>query len=174
MSANDTYLQNLSPTDQMMLSRFGQGGETAVPEGFSGGPYDIPYINPRDKKYASKTRAAMSRAAWEDYQARFQPVEAELLDMVQNPEAMLEERLGAIRIGTDRAFANSAAALERQEGRYGVAADPQQHYARAVDQQRAQTTAQINAENNTRAHITDRNMAVLGGGTGTRQAIQEV
>lgn len=132
-------------------------------------------LAPRDKHFASNTRANMARDVWNDYQTRFQPVERELLDMVQNPEQLLDERLAAITINSDAAYSAAMTTADQTRGRYGIAMTPEQAAAEGRNLGLSKTLGEIDARNNTRTHIADRNMQVIGGGSGgTRQAIQEM
>lgn len=129
-------------------------------------------IRPGDKKFASKTRAAMAREVWEDYQNRFEPYEQQLIDQVQNPEELLDERLSAITINNKAAFQSAEAGTDMMRQRYGVTPSGPQSRVENRDMQRSAVLSAVDGRNNTRTHVQDRNMAVIAGG-GARQAIQE-
>lgn len=118
--------------------------------------------NTRSDSYARKTRAWLARQEWADYQQRFQPVEQELIDSVMTPE-MLDQRLAAIKVNSGAASDASAKVEQMMLQRYGVRPSAQQRQASDTTRQIAATAGQIGAENNTRTHIYDRNMAALSG-----------
>lgn len=122
-------------------------------------------------KYAQKNRAWLAREQWEDYQARFQPVEDELIDAVTGSE-LLDERLGKISINNRKAFDAAAVSAEQFRQRYGINQTEAQRSTNQNNQQLAMAKTTANAMNKTREHIHDRNMAVIGGGQSRQMAIQ--
>ncbi len=133
------------------------------------------YHNPRptvsfgNDKYAQKNRAWLARENWDDYQARFQPYEDKLIDAVTGTE-MLDERLGAIKINNNKAFMAAADDANQYRMRYGVQQSEAQKTQDQNNQQMAMAGANASAMNQTRTHIKDRNMAVIGGGEARQMA----
>ena len=141
-------------------------------QGFPAPAETGPNIKPKDKQYASKTRAWMTRDVWRDYQERFQPYEARLLDAVTGEE-LLDERLSAISINNQAAFDAASQASELSRARYGTARPAVHQQAADRNMHNAQVVSRINAENQTRTHIDDRDMNALAG-SGSRQAMGEM
>lgn len=148
-------------------------GQAEWGQGMSDDPFNLPWINP-NKKFASTARATIARAAWEDYLNRFQPIEDELIAGVMDPEEWLDKRLSSIHVSADRAFQAADVGADMLRGRYGIQRNAAESKYGEMDSARSEALARIDAVNNTRRHVIDRNMAVIGGGAGgTRNAIQE-
>ena len=125
--------------------------------------------NRHDEKYAQKMRAYIARDQWADYQNRFEPWEDDLIDSVMSTD-MLDQRLGAISINATN---SSRAALQSQQQlmqRYGIQQNAQEKQSSTVNHHLDSAAATATAKNNTRQHIEDRNMAVMGGGQIREQA----
>lgn len=130
-------------------------------------------ISPDSSKFASKMRAAMARDVWEDYQNRYEPYEEALIQEVTNPLEELDERLSAIKINNRQSFQSAREDMNMARGRYGVGDQGvQRRAAEYRGMRQAAVMSEVDARNNTRTHIMDRNMAVIAGG-GSRQAIED-
>lgn len=130
-----------------------------------------PTVSKNSDKYAQKTRAWLSREQWADYQNRFQPYEDELIDAVTGTE-LLDERLSQIKINNSKSFAAAATANDQFRNRYGMTQTDPQRTANQNNQHLAMAKANADAMNQTRTHIHDRNMAIIGGGEARQMAIQ--
>lgn len=122
--------------------------------------------------YASDVRAWINREIYDDYKRRFEPQEQELISAITGPE-MLDERLSAIHANTENAFEASRASANRRLARYGASRTDRLHRANATESSLGQASAVASAENSTRQHINDRNMAIISGGAMPRQAIED-
>lgn len=144
----------------------GQMPAQAVPFNADPMPTDMGY-----KYYAQASRAWLARQEYADYQQRYQPVERELIDAVTTPE-MLDQRLAAIKINS-AAATNASSQIEQQMlQRYGVRPSAQAQQANATSRQIAATLGGIDAANNTRQHVYDRNMNAISGSGTARSSIQ--
>jgi len=128
-----------------------------------------PSVSFGNDKYAQKNRAWLARENWADYQARFQPKEDELIDAVTGTE-LLDERLGKIKINNDKAFMASADNANQYRMRYGIQQSDAQKTQDQNNRSMAMAGANASAMNQTRTHIKDRNMAVIGGGEARQMA----
>lgn len=140
----------------------------ANPQGFGSDPMPADYGS---ESYARRTRAWLARQQWNDYQQRFQPVEQELINAITTPE-MLDQRLSAIRANVSNAGNASSQVQDMLMRRYGVAPSAQQRQVDANNRDLAASLASVNAANNTRTQIYDRNQAALAGGSAVRSDIR--
>lgn len=149
--------------NQALYGDFSNYGTTA---GYSQDPRPS---NPNSDTYAQDTRAWLYRDQWGDYQNRFMPYEDKLIDAVTGSQ-MLDERLSAIKINTKESFDAAQLSNQQVQARYGMAQTDAQKSTQDRNMAIAQSKVHANSANQTRRHIDDRNLAVMGGGN-MRQAI---
>jgi len=125
--------------------------------------------NPSSGTYAQDTRAWVTRSVYDDYETRFQPFEKKMIDSAMGGQ-MLDERLSAIKINNKQSFEASALSNQQDMARYGMTQSSDQKASYQKNQSLEMGKATANANNQTRRHVDDRNLAVIGGGQ-MRQAI---
>lgn len=115
----------------------------------------------------AKVTAELTRKQWEDYKARFRPVEDRLMYMTtyNNPELVNQEIASAIGTGgyVHTALNNSASQQQRNFARYGLA--PTRAQQTSLDRQNnlSRSTAVVDAANRIRQRITERNQLIATG-----------
>lgn len=121
---------------------------------------------------AAQTRAWIKRDEWEDYKARFLPVEQKLIARIGREGTMeeLDELLKRANINSESAFNAMKKANQSNFERMGISlnADAAKAYAREMQQSRA--LAGVDAENRLRSHIVNRNQNMALGGAGMRSS----
>lgn len=105
-------------------------------------------ISMGDKNYASKTRGAIARNEWDDYLARFAPVENKLLSLYDNP-LLKQESIARAGQQVDSAFGR----LPEQQDRYlrglNVQLSPEEQAARERSNALSHSLAGVSARNST-------------------------
>jgi|GEM_PF-884474 len=128
-------------------------------------PVVAPVSAESDKKYASKTYAQITRDQWDDYMKRFVPIEDELIASYQNPEQRAA-RIDYARNTSDSAFNSSVGVDQRQAARYGINKANDPAYTRRIGL--GMTAASVDATNQVRAHLDDKDKMLLSGGISTQ------
>ena len=110
---------------------------------------------------AKNLQAQVTRAQWEDYKLRYAPIIENLVDSVTGPNAaaMTQQVVNNATSAVDTAYANSLGTAQRMAGAYGIAMPQYSKTSSALDKAREK----VNAINQTRRAITDRNMALATG-----------
>ena len=122
-----------------------------------------------DKQYATKTYAAINRAQWDDYEARFQPKEDQLAGMIGNT-ANLQEQMDRGNELVDTAFGNAKQSQGLNLSMYGVTADTQTKEAQDRGLSLAHSSAKAGSQNDIRRSNYDRDIQIL---TGTSSGLRE-
>jgi len=161
---NDPYLNN--PFDQNLDQNPLVGlnwQDASLPNGFYSN-YGTPYPVWGDDDYASKMRAWIARQEWQDYLARFAPVEEELLGMVGNKE-LLNSELEQADKNMQSSFRTAEQMQNIERQRYGLALNDRNAIRNKAALELEKTAATAQALNDVRAAAKDRDLAILGGGT---------
>lgn len=114
---------------------------------------------------ASNLRAKIAREQWEDYKARFQPLENKLIGYARNPEAFAtanrEQAVGRV----NQAFGLLPAQAERRLGSYGLTMTPEQQtdFKRKAGLQ--QSLGQVQASNLSDRLSEDQIRGIVSGST---------
>lgn len=106
--------------------------------------------------------ATITRAQWEDYKKRFNPIEDQLLAAYGNP-AMRESAITAAQGLTNKAFDTAEATEARELSRYGVTRNADETAANIRTKGLSRTAALVNAANKTRQHIAERDIQLASG-----------
>jgi hypothetical protein len=114
---------------------------------------------------ASDTYAQISREQWEDYKNRFIPLEDRLLNAYDNQD-MKQQRLADVTKSANAASDNAVYAGKRQLARYGLNYGDQKGIVREAGLLKA--TNAIDAQNNNRGLMAERDEALLSGGVTAR------
>lgn len=118
-------------------------------------------------KAAQKTRAWIANSEWLDYQSRYAPREEALVQRLGNEGAVEEinRRLGEIRGTAGASYASSLGDTFRRMARYGIGNSMSTEARTQLANEGGANMARsvIDAENNVRQHITDRNMNMIAG-----------
>lgn len=122
--------------------------------------------------YAQDMRAYLAEQEYADYISRFRPIERDYVNRVMNPVEDLDERLSKISINNRRAVEASAMNRGVMMGRYGISDNNAEASFNQGQAQRTSALSEIDAKNNTRTHIADRNMSALAGGGAVRNDIR--
>lgn len=115
---------------------------------------------------AENLRAAITRAQWDDYKLRYQPILENLVDSVTGENAQMKraQTIGNVSTAIDQAYTSAAGTRQRTADRFGLAVPQQGSNSTALDKARNK----VNAINQTRRAIDDRNMSLASGiGTGS-------
>jgi len=110
---------------------------------------------------ASDTYAAVTRAKWNDYKARFYPQEAELIAGYNNAGDRATQMNSAVNL-TGQAFDAAAGVQSRNLSRYGVDTGIGAGATRRLGLGKAAAT--VDAMNTSRQHMNDRDQILLTGG----------
>lgn len=107
---------------------------------------------------------ALTRAQWEDYKLRFQPMEEQLMNMTsyKNP-AVVAAEVDKAKAGAVQASQVAQGVTGRNMARYGLSMNTAQQAAQDRSNQLATSTAAVDAANRARFGITDRNRAIAVG-----------
>lgn len=126
--------------------------------------YDVPYagVDFGDDEYASKMRANLVRAQWEDYKARFRPIEDELVASLDKP-ANTGRAVSAASRSFDRASESDAMRLSR----YGVSRNARQSRAFERRTGLAEAASKAGAASQARERKYKRDLELMAGGSAT-------
>lgn len=127
--------------------------------GIGGGGGDAPPMT------ASDTYAALTRAQWDDYVARFIPIENNLISFATDwtkPQQAAE----AAQADVQAQFAQAPAIAERRARSQGIGLRPEESAAIERSSKLNQSLAEVQAGNSARDATTSRQRQVLGAGTG--------
>ena len=114
---------------------------------------------------ASDTLAAISRAQWEDYKARFVPLENQLISGYNNAGDRAAQMNAAVNL-SNQAFDSSVGMQNRNLSRYGVNTGIGAGATRSLGLGR--TAATVDAMNTSRQHMNSRDQILLTGGISSR------
>lgn len=114
---------------------------------------------------ASDTLANVTRAKYDDWKARFFPKVGELMDMTtyNNPNLIAQETAGAVNT-VNESFNLANGSQARNVASYGMTQVPDDTRANDL----GQVASQVDAINNTRLVLKDRDRAIAAGGLGTQ------
>lgn len=110
---------------------------------------------------AKNLQAQITRAQWEDYKLRYAPIMENLIDSVtgSNSSAMTQQVINNATSAVDSAYANARGTAQRMAGAYGLSIPQYSKTSSALDKAKEK----VNAINQTRRAIGDRNMALATG-----------
>jgi hypothetical protein len=114
---------------------------------------------------ASDTLASISRAQWEDYKARFVPLENQLIAGYNNAGDRATQMNSAVNL-SGQAFDAAAGVQSRNLSRYGVDTGIGAGATRSLGLGKAAAT--VDAMNTSRQHMNDRDQILLTGGISSR------
>lgn len=120
---------------------------------------NLPRVDPNDPDFASKMRANLARAEWDDYIARFQPIEDELIAELGKPADV-----DGARANVTASFDNARAGMQRQQEKYGINMDAQAKAATSRGLGLQQSLATAGAANQARRAKRARDLGIMGGG----------
>lgn len=122
---------------------------------------DIDPISGDQYTGASDLFARVTRAQWEDYKARYQPVIESLVSSVtgSGAEALRTQAVQGATQAIDTGFELAAGTADRMRSRYGLSASPEQSNSTALEKARQK----VNAINLTNRDIRDRNLSLVSG-----------
>ncbi len=133
----------------------------------------LPYVNPDDSKFASKTMANVSRAEWEDYKTRFSPYEEKLIAQIDNGAdvgAMISKGNDAISQSQSRGLAD----IQRTNAKYGTSQDAAETNANSRSMALSAGASKAGLSNAIRTHARDRDMQIMvGSNVGAMKGIAE-
>lgn len=176
------YLDNLQPVGQSGSTAYidrsswmdAVVGEVKSPS-YSNSPTGLgAYKKPTDRNsdtYAQDMRAYLRRAEYEDLARRYYPVEDSLISDVSSRD-QLDQRLASVSANNSKYYDLARQSSENKLQRYGVTQSAAEKAASENSFQMQEALSDMTARNNTRTHIYDRNMNVIGG-SGSRQALGE-
>ncbi|WP_020209050.1 hypothetical protein [Gilvimarinus chinensis] len=118
-------------------------------------------VNPDHE--ASHRMAGIYRADWQSYLDNYAPYDAKLRDLVMG-DADNQEAIDRARETTRESFDTSRDALKRNQSRMGLSLAQDEADVQSRRSQRASTLAEVNAANQTRLHMQDRDMLMMAGG----------
>lgn len=156
------------PRSQFSASTERDSGSPSTSYGSSLGTYRRP-TNRDSDTYAQDMRAYLRREEYEDLQRRFYPVEDQLISDVSGRD-QLDERLASVRAKNSKYYELAKSSADTKRQRYGVTLSNEEKTANNNEMQAQQALSDMTARNNTRTHIYDRNLNVIGG-SGARQAL---
>lgn len=135
------------------------GGSSSTPE-----PFD---------REASKKRAALVREQWDDYKARFQPVENQLIkDMGSGSHTTYNDAgIAAANNAANTAYAGAAEMEQRDRERLGQGLSSVQQQAQRTNNDMAKSTGTATAVNQASQADLDRKNAVMSAGLGTAASL---
>ena len=110
---------------------------------------------------AADLQAQVTRAQWEDYKLRYAPIVENLVDSVVGPNAAQTQQQVVNNASgfVDTAFSNSRGTAERMASAYGLSMPQRSDRSSALEKAKEK----VNAINQTRRSITDRNMSIATG-----------
>ena len=112
-------------------------------------------------------RAALLRADYEDWAARYQPLEQELLGLYNNPGALASAQSQAVS-SFDQNFDTAAGAYDRRLAGYGIQLTPEQQQARDRSLEFNKGLGEVDAMNRTARAIDDRDQLIATGAGSAR------
>ena len=150
----------------------GLGGPSAYTVNYTAPSYAAPtlanapapiYLQAGGK--ASDMTARLTRAQWDDYKLRFQPIERQLMQETSymNP-GVVTEQVGSAVTRANRSFDVTRQNHIRGLGRYGITMDPEQQKVFDRLDNLNRSLAVSDAADRTRMMISDRNRAIALGG----------
>ena len=110
---------------------------------------------------AKNLQAQVTRAQWEDYKLRYAPILENLVDSVIGPNAqkLANQAVNNATNAVDTAFSNSFGTANRMAGSYGIEVPSYSRESSAL----AKAKEKVNAINQTRRAIADRNLGIATG-----------
>lgn len=121
-------------------------------------------LNTNDPNYYKETQAALTRANWERYKERFQPLEDYLFGMVNNPQ--YQQQQVAQNLGSfNQSFENAQGTFDRNLGRYGLTLNGMEQQAYDRNMNLTQGLGQVEAVNRTNRYLRDQEFGIVGAGT---------
>lgn len=162
---------------QAEIAHLGQGGSGGG-GGFLGGALGSGkdpathdgYYSLKDKHYAEKTFAAVTRGQYQDWEKRFLPKQRELMGLAKD-EILARQQLARTDDLVGNSLRQAQLGQDNQLGRMGVT---RQQNANDNSQGLKQALMIAGTRNATRSHEKDRQMGILtGADAGTREKLQE-
>jgi len=111
---------------------------------------------------ARETQAALARAEWDDYKARFFPLEENLINRYNN-EGLRNQAIGENVSAVNTAFDTDAGVQQRRLSRYGVSLGADQQSALERNNQVSKVAAVSDVKNLTRGAYADIDQQILSG-----------
>lgn len=100
---------------------------------------------------------------WNDYQQRFLPVQNQLINTINSPDMLNQDREMAYNTA-DQAVQSAIGAQNRSLGRLGAVPNGDQQSSINQSQSLAQTAQQVAGQNQAELHTQASNLALMGGG----------
>ncbi len=126
----------------------------------------LPYVDPSDNEYATKTQANLSRAQWDDYVKRFEPYEAQLASMVGN-EQTLSDSLNAANASATSSFESAKQGFGMNLAKYGTSQDATEKAATDRSFNLNKSATQAGLRNSVRTQAYDRDIELMTGAGNT-------
>lgn len=130
------------------------------------GNLGLPYVNPNDDEYATKTQANLARAQWDDYVHRFEPYERKLLDMIGNESNLTQALSGADEIAQS-SFDSASRGMGMSLAKYGTAQDEKEQQATSRQMNLNRAATQAGLRNKVRTEAYDRDVELMTGAGNT-------
>lgn len=159
-------------TNDYGMALFGAGGQP-LSVLTAGGKYGPSELWDRNKpeggggSEASDALAALYGAEYDDYLRRFVPIENEIIKRVTDPSFTTGAVTGSVE-DVRSGYANADQQFTDRMGRLGLTLTPQQQAARDRTQQHQLGLSEVEVANRVRQQVTDRNLALIGGGAFSR------
>lgn len=118
---------------------------------------------------ARETQAALARAEWDDYKARFFPLEDDLIGRYNN-EGIRNDAIAENVSAVGTAFDSNAGTQERRLSRYGTSLAPDQKAALDRDNQVSKVAAITDVKNLTRGAYADIDQQILSGSSASNSS----
>lgn len=122
----------------------------------------LPYVNPGDKQYASKTQANIARAQWEDYKTRFQPYEDQLAGMLST-DSSTNDMIARAEKSLDTTFATAKTNLGMKQSKYRMTPDATESASMARGMGLDKAATQVGNRNAIRTAAYDRDLEIMTG-----------
>jgi len=110
---------------------------------------------------ARDTQARITRERYADYVRQFIPIEDKLIASYNNPQQRAEQEVKAVGL-SNTAFDTAAKSADIRAGRFGLNLKDDPAYARKMNMGRV--AGQVDATNETRRHLNERDRQLMAGG----------
>ncbi|MGB5557350.1 MAG: hypothetical protein WBN04_04980 [Paracoccaceae bacterium] len=121
--------------------------------------------------------AALTRAQYEDYKTRFQPVENQVLGSIMNAEgglgnqAVLDDTLARTSANVNNQYDVAEGSMRRNMGRMGINMTPEREQVAARGLDLGRTLSEVSARNNARTAVKDRDLTTAANMVGLGRGI---
>ena len=114
-----------------------------------------------DDQYASKTRARIARAEWDDYKRRFQPVENQMAAYATSTDD--GRSIGRVQQSIGQGFDSAQGQYARDMSRYGLAIDQDQQNSMQRNMALNEAAATAQGVSSARQAEEERRIGLMGG-----------